>query len=170
MNKTSFGSVSNRSLRCASRLAPFVFAASALLGGCASGGSAGAGKSSGGPLVLDGARYKLLAAGGSLDGRVVEFMLRGKGLMGCLAAPGNKLRGAAGIEMGTWVFSLQEKAPNEYEGVYRAIGADGSITDKPVAVGFTGDNLGWNLESATWERQSEMNQLTPDEKSKCTKR
>jgi hypothetical protein len=169
MNKPSFGSVIGRSTRRTPVLAT-VFAAAMLLGGCASSGSASSGGNTGGPVVLDGARYKLLAAGGSLDGRVVEFMVRGKGLMGCLAAPGNKLRGAAGIEMGTWVFSMQEKSPNEFEGVYRAIGGDGSITDKPVAVGFTGDNLGWNLESATWERQSETNQLTPEEKTRCTKR
>ena len=164
MNKPSFGSVLGRCTALAT-----VFAASAWLGGCASSGSAASGKTDG-PLVLEGARYKLLAAGGSLDGRTVEFMVRGKGLMGCLAGMGNKLRGAAGIDMGTWVFSLQEKAPNEYEGVYRAIGADGSITDKPVAVSFQSDSLGWNLESATWERQSEMSQLTADEKTKCTKR
>ena len=168
MNKPSFGSVIGRSTRRTPILAT-VFAAATLLGGCASSGSASSGNT-GGPVVLEGARYKLLAAGGSLDGRVVEFMVRGKGLMGCLAAPGNKLRGAAGIEMGTWVFSMQEKSPNEFEGVYRAIGGDGSITDKPVAVGFTGDNLGWNLESATWERQSETSQLTPEEKTRCTKR
>jgi hypothetical protein len=164
MNKPSFGSVIGRSPIFAS-----VLAAAALLSGCASSGSASSGNS-GGPLVLEGARYKLLAAGGSLDGRVVEFMVRGKSLMGCLAAPGSKLRGAAGIEIGTWVFSMQEKAPNEYEGVYRAIGGDGSINDKPVNVGFTGDNLGWNLESATWERQSESSQLTAEEKTRCTKR
>jgi hypothetical protein len=164
MNKPSFGSFVARSTTLAT-----VVATCALLGGCASTGSSGSG-SSGGPLVLEGARYKLLAAGGSLDGRVVEFLVRGKGLMGCLAAPGSKLRGAAGIDVGTWVFSAQEKAPNEYEGVYRAIGADGSITDKPVAISFQGDSLGWNLESATWERQSEMSQLTAEEKARCTKR
>lgn len=135
--------------------------------GCAS--SSGA-TQPGAPVTLDGAQYKLLAAGGSLDGRVVEFLKRGPGLMGCLISPGSKLRGVAGIENGTWVFSMQEKATNEFEGVYRAINADGSIAEKQVAASFNGDNLSWNLESATWERQSGSNQLTADEKAKCTKR
>lgn len=142
--------------------------------GCASGGGAASGAASstpGAPVVLDGARYKLLAAGGSLDGRVVEFLQRGKSVMGCLASTGNKLRGVAGVDTGTWVFSLQEKGgPGEYEGVYRAINPDGSIQEKPVAVGFQGEGLSWNLESATWERQSETSQLTPEEKTRCTKR
>ena len=132
---------------------------------CATGGSS---TTPSGPVVLEGARYKLLVAGGSLDGRVVEFLERGDTLRGCLAAPGNKLRSVSGIDMGTWVYSLKKKDGEQWEGVYRSIGTDGSITDKPVSVSFQGESLSWNLESATWERQSETGQLTADEKTKCT--
>jgi hypothetical protein len=134
--------------------------------GCATSGSASSANPNE-PVPLAGARYKLIAAGGGLDGRVVEFVQRGEGVRGCLAAPGVKLRGVSGIDIGTWVYSLQKTKLNEYDGVYRAIGADGSITDKPVAVSFAGDNLSWNLESATWERQSDSNQLSDDEKKRC---
>src|SRR4051812_23150796 len=103
MNKPSSGSVNGRSPGLAPAL-PMVIAAAIHPGRWASRRSARAGAPAG-PVVLEGARYKLLAAGGSLDGRVVEFMVRGKGLMGCLAGAGNKLRGAAGIEPGLWVFS-----------------------------------------------------------------
>jgi hypothetical protein len=138
----------------------------AAFAGCATSGSS-APANPNEPVKLAGARYKLLAAGGGLDGRVVEFIERGEGIRGCLAAPGSKLRGVSGLDLGTWVYSLQKKGMNEYEGVYRAIGADGSITDKPVNVSFSGDNLSWNLESATWERQSESSVLTDDEKKRC---
>jgi hypothetical protein len=140
--------------------------AAAAFAGCATGGSS-APANPNEPVKLAGSRYKLLAAGGGLDGRVVEFIERGEGLRGCLVAPGVKLRGVSGIDMGTWVYSLQKKGLNEYEGVYRAIGPDGSIQDKQVSVNFAGDNLGWNLESATWERQSDSNMLSDEEKKRC---
>jgi hypothetical protein len=136
------------------------------LAGCAS--TSGASSAPSGPLSLDGARYKLLAAGGALDGRVVEFLQKGDTVVGCLAAPGNRLRSVAGIDMGTRVFSLSKKGENQFEGVYKAISPDGSIADKEVTVFFEGDGMSWNLESATWERQSEASQLAAGEKSRCT--
>jgi hypothetical protein len=135
------------------------------LAGCATSGGASA--TPGAPVALDGARYKLLAAGGQLDGRIVEFLQRGETAIGCLAEPGPKLRGATGIDAGLKVFSMSKKANNEWEGVYRAVGGDGSITDKPVSVSFEGDTMTWNLESATWERQSESATLTDDQKKRC---
>jgi hypothetical protein len=137
----------------------------ACLAGCAS--TSGASVPSG-PIALQGARYKLLAAGGALDGRVVEFLQRGDTVIGCLAAPGNRLRSVAGIDMGTRVFSLSKKGENQYEGVYKAISPDGNIADKEVTVFFEGDGMSWNLESATWERQSEASQMVDAEKSRCS--
>jgi hypothetical protein len=134
---------------------------------CASSGGSASTTKPGEPVELKGARYKLLAAGGQLDGRVVEFMQGGDTAVGCLAAPGAKLRSATGVDLGLRVFSIQKKGPNEWEGTYRAVGADGSVSDKPVALNFDGDNMSWNLESATWERQSESNQLTEDQKKAC---
>lgn len=139
----------------------------ALLGivaGCASSSSA---TKPGEPVALNGARYKLLAAGGQLDGRVVEFLESNGTAIGCLAEPGPKLRGATGIDVGLRVFSMKKNANNEWEGTYRAVGGDGSITDKPVSVSFDGEGMSWNLESATWERQSESSQLTDAQKTQC---
>ena len=144
----------------------FGLALAGSLAGCATSGSA-SGAKPGEPVNLDGARYKLLAAAGALDGRVVEFMQRGDTVIGCLAEPGNKLRGATGIDAGLRVFSMAKKAPNEFEGSYRAVSADGSITDKPVSVSFDGDNMSWNLESATWERQAGGSQLSEAQKTTC---
>ena len=136
------------------------------LAGCASSGSTSSAKP-GEPVALEGARYKLLAAGGQLAGRIVEFLQRGDTVIGCLAEPGPKLRGATGIDTGLRVFSMSKKSTNEWEGVYRAVGGDGSITDKPVAVSFEADTMTWNLESATWERQSGSATLTDDQKKQC---
>ena len=136
------------------------------LAGCAS--TSGASSAPAGPVALQGARYKLLAAGGALDGRVVEFLQKGETVVGCLASPGNRLRSVTGLDMGLRVFSLQKKTDNQYEGVYKAISPDGSIADKEVTVFFEGDGMNWNLESATWERQSEASQLGDAEKSRCT--
>ena len=135
------------------------------LAGCAS--TSGASSVPSGPVALQGARYKLLAAGGTLDGRVVEFLQKGDTVIGCLAAAGNRLRGVAGIDMGTRIFSLQKKGDNQYEGVYKAISPDGSIADKEVTLFFDGEGMNWNLESATWERQSEAGQMVDAEKSRC---
>ena len=136
-----------------------------MLAGCASSGASST--KPGEPVALNGARYKLLASGGQLDGRVIEFMQGGDTVIGCLAEPGPKLRGATGIDVGLRVFSMSKKANNEWEGVYRAVGSDGSISDKPVSVSFDGDGMSWNLESATWERQSGSGQLTDAQKSAC---
>ena len=146
----------------------FIFASMLALAGCASSGGGAASIKPGEPVPLKGARYKLLAAGGQLDGRVVEFLQGGDTAVGCLAEPGAKLRSATGVEMGLRVFSLQKKGPNEWEGVYTAVGADGSLNQKPVAVNFEGENMSWNLESATWERQSESSQLSDAQKKACS--
>ncbi len=140
--------------------------AGASLAGCAS--TSGAASVPAGPIALEGARYKMLAAGGALDGRVVEFLQRGDTVIGCLASPGNRLRSVAGIDMGTRVFSLQKKGENQFEGVYKAISPDGSIADKEVTVFFDGEGMNWNLESATWERQSEAAQMAAAEKARCS--
>ena len=141
--------------------------APALFGGCASSG--GATKPSG-PVAVDGARYKLIAGAMGLDGRVVEFKKRGDGMMGCLVEPGIKLRNATGVELGSRVFSLKGKAggnPNEYEGAYKGINPDGSSTDHEVFVAFDGENMTWNLESATWERQSGDAKMSEAEAKQC---
>jgi hypothetical protein len=57
-----------------------------------------------------------------------------------------------------------------YEGVYRAIDSSGNPSDKEVAIEFIDNNLSWNLESATWERQSEAKQMTDAEWQKCKSR
>jgi hypothetical protein len=151
------------------RLSTVLVIATVLACGCASSGSTSSTKP-GEPVPLEGARYKLLAAGGQLDGRVVEFLQRGDTVIGCLAAPGNKLRSATGVDVGIRVFSMSRAKDNvnAWEGVYRAISPDGSIADKPVAVSFDGDSMIWNLESATWERQSESKQLDDQQKKTCT--
>jgi hypothetical protein len=136
------------------------------LAGCAS--TSGAASAPKGPVALQGARYKLLAAGGALDGRVVEFLQKGETAFGCLASPGNRLRSVTGLDTGIRIFSLQKKGENQWDGVYKAISPDGSIADKEVTVFFEGDGMSWNLESATWERQSEAAQLNDSEKGRCT--
>jgi hypothetical protein len=121
-------------------------------GACASSG--GASKPTG-PVELDGSRWKLVVAGGKMDGRVVEFKKRGDGYVGVLVEPGMQLRNATGVDVGTLnLFSLKPKGVNEYAGVYKAVASDGSVIDKEVNVFIDGDNLTWNLESATWERQN----------------
>ncbi len=149
------------------RFVTFAVALSAAgLSGCAS--TSGASSAPKGPVALQGARYKLLAAGGALDGRVVEFLQKGETVIGCLASPGNRLRSVTGLDTGIRVFSLQKKGENQYDGVYKAISPDGSIADKEVTVFFEGEGMSWNLESATWERQSDASQLNDTEKGRCT--
>jgi hypothetical protein len=151
------------------RLAISLFLAASLatlgVAGCASTG--GATSAPAGPIALQGARYKLLAAGGALDGRVVEFLQKGDTVIGCLVSPGNRLRNVAGIDIGLRIFSLQKKGESQYDGVYKAITPDGNIADKEVTVFFEGDGMNWNLESATWERQSESSQMQEAEKTRC---
>ena len=139
----------------------------ALLGGALAGCASSPPKPTG-PVELDGSIYKLLAAGGALDGRSVQFLQRGDTVRGCLLSAGARLRNAVGIDPGIMVFSLKKVKDNEFEGVYRAIDGSGGIADKPVTVFFEGDGLTWNLESATWERQEEKNELAEGEMARCT--
>jgi hypothetical protein len=119
--------------------------------GCATSGGAAA--SDGAPVELDGSKWKLVALGSRLDGRVVEFKKRGAdGYIGELAEPGSRLREATGIKIGQEIFRLRKRGLNEYEGMYRAIGPDGSFTEKEVTVFVQGNSLSWNQESAVWER------------------
>ncbi len=107
-----------------------------------------------GPIELDGTKWKLLVIAGSIDGRVVQFKRKGKGAyVGNLVELGNKLRNAVGIHEGMEVFSLREKATNQYEGVYKAVSGSGDIAEKEVVVFFKHDSFTWNQENAQWERQ-----------------
>ncbi len=109
-----------------------------------------------GPIELNGTKWKLLVAGGRFDGRVVEFKKKGKdGYIGSLADKGQRLRDAVGIDIGREIFTIRLKKENEYEGVYKAVGADGSISDVEVVVFVSGNTMTWNLESANWERVAE---------------
>jgi hypothetical protein len=118
--------------------------------GCA---TSGAPKSTG-PVELNQSKWKLVVSGGRMDGRVIEFKKRGPGYMAFLVEKGHRLREVTGLDMGeTWVFSIKPKKENEYEGIYRDISPDGSMSEKEVVVFIDGDNLNWNLETATWERQ-----------------
>ena len=141
--------------------------AALILGGAIAGCASSAPKPTG-PLVIDGSIYKLLAAGGSLDGREVQFLERGDTIRGCLVSPGARLRDAVGVEPGITIFQLKKVKDNEWEGQYRAIDPGGGIAEKPVTVFFESNTLTWNLESATWERQEETNQLGEAEVARCT--
>jgi hypothetical protein len=137
--------------------------------GCATSGAAAPAAKPGGPVEIDGARYKLVESGGSLDQRVVEFMKANDTIRGCLVTFGMRLRNVTGLDNGVPVFQARQNPnnPNEYSGVYKSIQPDGQILDKEVTISFEGDELHWNLESATWSRQSDSNQMTPEEKKKC---
>jgi hypothetical protein len=120
---------------------------------CATGGSAAAPAPTG-PVELDGTRWKLVALGGSLDGRIIEFKKRGSdGYEGKIVDLGRKLRDIVGMEPGFVMFQLKKKGENEYEGVYNAVDNKGSQAGKEVVVFVNGNNLNWNQESAVWERQ-----------------
>ena len=149
------------------RISLLSLSAALLLGGALAGCASSAPKPTG-PVTLDGSIYKLLAAGGSLDGRQVQFLERGDTIRGCLVSGGARLRDAVGIEPGMNIFQLKKVKDNEWEGVYRAIDPGGGIAEKPVTVFFEGDTLTWNLESATWERQEETNQLEEAQVARCT--
>lgn len=123
----------------------------ASLGGCATGGSAAA--PSGEPIELDGTKWKLVALGGVLDGRVIEFKKRGQdGYEATLVEPGRRLRDAVGVRPGEVIFKLRRKSPNEYEGMYKAIDSSGNSTEREVVVFTSGGTLSWNQESAVWEK------------------
>jgi hypothetical protein len=137
--------------------------------GCATSGPAAPPANPGGPVELGGARYKLVESGGSLDQRMVEFLKKGDTIRGCLVSFGMRLRNVTGLDNGVPVFQARQSAtnPNEYTGVYKNIQPDGQIIDKEVTITFVGDELHWNLESATWSRQSDSNQMNDEEKKKC---
>jgi hypothetical protein len=110
---------------------------------------------SSGPIELDGTRWKLVALGGSLDGRVVEFHKRGSnGYIGELVDLGRRLRSVVGLQTGYEMFQLKKTdKENEYEGIYKSVDPKGGAQDKQVLVFVNGNQLTWNQESATWEKQ-----------------
>lgn len=124
----------------------------ALVSACATGGST-APPAPSGPVELDGTRWKLVAVGGNLDGRIVEFKKRGSdGYEGSLVEVGRRLRSVVGLEPGFKMFALKRKGENEYEGVYKAVDPNGSQSDKEVVVFINGNQMTWNQETAVWER------------------
>jgi hypothetical protein len=107
-----------------------------------------------GPIELDGTRWKLIALGGNLDGRIVEFHKRGSdGYVGQMVDPGRRLRDVVGLKPGYEMFQLKKKKDNEYEGVYKSVDPSGTQADKEVVVFVSGNQLTWNQESAVWEKQ-----------------
>jgi hypothetical protein len=107
-----------------------------------------------GPVELDGTRWKLVAIGGSLDGRVVEFHKRGSnGYVGKLVTLGRRLQEVVGLQEGFDMFQLKRKGDNEFEGVYKSIEPKGGQADKEVVVFVNGNSMTWNQESAVWEKQ-----------------
>jgi hypothetical protein len=129
------------------------FALGVISQGCAtSGGSAAPAPS--GPVELDNSRWKLVALGGQLDGRIVEFHKRGSdGYEGLLVDFGRRLRDVVGLKQGFPMFQLKKKSETEYEGVYKSVDPSGAQADKEVVVFVNGNTLTWNQESAVWERQ-----------------
>ena len=106
-----------------------------------------------GPVELDGTSWKLVAMGGSLDGRVIAFKKRGSnGYLGKLTVPGRRLSNTVGVEVGTDIFVLITKGENQYEGSYKSWDTNGNMTEREVTLFVSGDNLTWNLENAVWER------------------
>jgi hypothetical protein len=119
---------------------------------CATSGSSPPAPS--GPVELDGTRWKLVAIGGQLDGRIVEFKKRGaNGYSGKLVSLGRRLQDVVGLQEGYEMFQLKKKSETEYEGVYKSIDPKGGQADKEVVVFVNGNQLTWNQESAVWERQ-----------------
>jgi hypothetical protein len=125
------------------------------LAACATSGSSSPPAPSG-PIELDGSRWKLIALGGNLDGRIVEFHKRGAdGYVGELVDTGRRLRDVVGLKPGFQMFQLKKtpQKENQYEGVYKSVDPSGSQQDKEVVVFVNGNQLTWNQESAVWERQ-----------------
>lgn len=119
-----------------------------------SGSSSSSAPQASGPVELDGTKWKLLMLGGSLDGRVVQFHKRGSdGYEGKLVALGRRLQDVVGLQEGETVFKLKRKGDTEFEGTYKAIDPKGGIQEKEVVIDVKGNNLLWNQESATWEKQ-----------------
>jgi hypothetical protein len=119
---------------------------------CATGGATPPPAASG-PVELDKTRWKLVALGGNLDGRIVEFKKRGSdGYEGSLVDLGRRLRSVVGLEPGFKMFALKKKGENEYEGVYKSVDPSGAQADKEVVVFVNGNQMTWNQETAVWER------------------
>ena len=107
-----------------------------------------------GPVELDQTKWKLLMLGGSLDGRVVQFHKRGAdGYEGKLVEKGRKLQDVVGLQEGETIFKLKRRSDTEFEGTYKAIDAKGGVAEKEVTIDVKNNNLLWNQESATWEKQ-----------------
>jgi uncharacterized protein (DUF2147 family) len=120
---------------------------------CATSSSASAPAPSG-PAELDGTHWKLVALGGQLDGRVVEFKKRGSNSYeGKIVSLGRRLQDVVGLQEGYVLFQLKRKGDNEFEGVYKSIEPKGGQTDKEVVVFVNGSTMTWNQESAVWEKQ-----------------
>lgn len=129
-----------------------LFLLGCLVQACATGGSSGPPAPTG-PVELDKTRWKLVALGGNLDGRIVEFKKRGSdGYEGELVDVGRRLRSVVGLEAGFKMFSLRKKGENEYEGVYKSVDPSGAQADKEVVVFVNGNQMTWNQETAVWER------------------
>jgi hypothetical protein len=106
------------------------------------------------PVELDGTRWKLVVAGGRMDGRVVQFKKKGIGYEGIIMEGGVRLAQTTGVDYGKqWIFSIKPRGTNEYTGVYKNIMTDGSFQDQELELFVSGDTFSWNLESATWELQ-----------------
>lgn len=106
-----------------------------------------------GPVDLDKTQWRLVALGGSLDGRIVEFKRRGDdGYSGTLVDLGRRLRDVVGIKPGMQIFTLKRRAENEYEGIYKAIQTNGNYADKEIVVFIKDNTMTWDQESAIWER------------------
>jgi hypothetical protein len=130
-------------------LSMFVVSLALFVGACATGGSA----SSSAPVELDGSKWKMVAIGGQLDGRVIQFKKKGSdGYIGTLTEMGRRLEGVVGAQVGMQIFSLRQMKPNEYEGVYSSIEPNGNKREVEVSLSVAGDNISWNQETAVWER------------------
>lgn len=107
-----------------------------------------------GPVELDGTRWKLVALGGALDGRVVQFEKKGQdAYIGKLVDVGRRLRSVVGLEPGFELFRVKKKGENEYDGIYKAVDPSGAMPEKEVVLFINGNSMTWNQESAVWERQ-----------------
>jgi hypothetical protein len=119
---------------------------------CATSGPAPAAQT--GPVELDKTEWKLVALGGALDGRVVEFQKRGSnGYSGKLKVIGRRLQEVVGLQEGFEMFQLKRKSDNEFEGIYKSIDPKGGQQDKEVVIFVNGNSMTWNQESAVWEKQ-----------------
>jgi hypothetical protein len=121
---------------------------------CATSSSSSTPAAPSGPAELDGTKWKLVALGGALDGRVIQFQKRGSSAYeGKLVSLGRRLQDVVGLQEGFVMFQLKRKGENEFEGVYKAVDPKGGQQDKEVVVFVNGNTMTWNQESAVWEKQ-----------------